>query len=74
LSAWGIVGKKGGMKQTKYIPVQEASRRIGLPLAWLKREASEGRVPALRVGRRWFVDAEETERALATMASGGATR
>ncbi len=30
---------------------------LGVPKAWLKREAREGRVPCLRAGRTYLLDA-----------------
>ena len=36
--------------------VGEAATTLGVPIAWLKREAIEGRVPCLRAGRRFLFD------------------
>lgn len=43
---------------------KELAERTGLPVAWLKREADEGRLPCIRVGRRRYFDAEAVEQAL----------
>ena len=36
----------------RYIRIDQAATRLGVPRAWLKREADAGRLPCLRVGRR----------------------
>ncbi|PHQ81816.1 MAG: hypothetical protein COB69_03640 [Phycisphaera sp.] len=60
--------------QTDFVPVYVAAHRLGVPLAWLRREAQAGRVPAVRAGRRWFVHLERTRAKLtqhADAAKGG---
>lgn len=47
-----------------FIPVRRLAARIGVPAAWLKREAAAGRVPSLRVGRRLLMNREAVERVL----------
>lgn len=37
------------------VPLSRAATSLGVPRAWLRREASAGRVPAILVGRRWMV-------------------
>lgn len=51
-----------------YIQIHDLSRRTGLPVAWLRREAEAGYIPSLRVGRRLMFDREAVERALAERA------
>ncbi len=38
--------------ESRYIPIRQTAHRLGVPTAWLKREADAGRLPCLRVGRR----------------------
>lgn len=38
--------------EPRYIPIGQTAHRLGVPTAWLKREADAGRLPCLRVGRR----------------------
>lgn len=35
-----------------FLPLEPAALKLGVPRAWLKREADAGRVPILSVGRR----------------------
>lgn len=42
--------------QSKYLSLIQTAHRLGVPTAWLKREADAGRVPCLRVGRRRMFD------------------
>lgn len=41
---------------------------LKLPVSWLKAEANAGRIPGLRVGRRWLFNVSAVERAIARMA------
>ena len=50
--------------------LRPAARRLGVPVAWLRREAEAGTVPALRVGRRLMIDVEAVERVLLERANG----
>lgn len=52
------------MNDPKFISVEVAARQLGLPCAWLKNEAQNGRVPTIRAGRRLLVDPVEVERVL----------
>lgn len=36
--------------------LSETGTTLGVPIAWLKREADAGRVPCLRAGRRYLFD------------------
>lgn len=36
------------------VSIAELSRRLQLPIRWIKAEALAGRLPHLRVGRRWL--------------------
>lgn len=53
------------MHDVKLLSLNELAERMGLPLAWLRREADEGRLPCLRVGRRRMFDPDLIRRALA---------
>jgi hypothetical protein len=50
--------------------VRQTARALGVPIAWLHAEARAGRVPALRVGQRLFLDPEAVGVALAERARG----
>jgi excisionase family DNA binding protein len=52
------------MSDTKYISIEQAAARLGLPVGWLRREAQAGRVPAIKAGRRILLDPQAVERAL----------
>lgn len=46
-------------------PVFLVARRLGLAEAWLKREAKEGRIPALKVANnRFLLNIDAVEKAL----------
>jgi hypothetical protein len=44
--------------------LNQLSRRVNLPAAWLKQEAEAGNLPCLRVGRRFLFSPEAVNRAL----------
>jgi excisionase family DNA binding protein len=63
--------------QSTYTSASDAARRLGVPEAWLKREAQAGRVPHIRAGRRILLDPQAVEAALAERAAqavGGSNR
>jgi len=45
-------------RETLFVPVRVVARRLGVPVAWLRREAETGGVPAIRTGRLWLVHLE----------------
>jgi hypothetical protein len=51
-----------------FVPAYSASLRLGVPTAWLVREASAGRVPFLRVGKRMLFNLALVEKCLIDMA------
>ncbi len=51
-----------------FVPVIQASHELGVPTAWLNREAKAGRIPSIRAGRRWLVHLERTRTKLAESA------
>ena len=44
-----------------YVPLHVLAQRVGLPEAWLRREARAGRIPALKIGRRLFFNRAAVE-------------
>jgi excisionase family DNA binding protein len=56
------------MSETRFTNSTTAARLLGVPEAWLKREAREGRVPCLRAGRRLLFDVSAVEQALSERA------
>ena len=48
-----------------YQSLQDTSTALGVPAAWLRREAQAGRVPSLRAGRRLLFDLADVAAALA---------
>lgn len=49
---------------TKFITLGELSDRTGLPVAWLRREASAGRLPSVTIGRRRMFDLDAVVHAI----------
>jgi len=49
--------------------LQQIARRFALPAKWLKVEASQGRIPVLRIGRRLLFNPDAVEEALAERAA-----
>lgn len=52
------------MEPETFIPLHRLAQRLGLPAAWLKTEAEQGRIPSLRAGRRLMFNPEAVEQAL----------
>ena len=44
-----------------FIPLRNLAHRLGLPAAWLKREAESGRIPSLRVNHRLMFNQKTVE-------------
>ena len=49
---------------TKFVSITVATRYFGLPIHWLKAEATAGRIPHLKVGRRMLFDLAAVEQVL----------
>ncbi|MBS0195446.1 MAG: hypothetical protein JSR77_01685 [Planctomycetes bacterium] len=49
----------------KYESIRKAARVLGVPLAWLEREAKGDRIPSLRASGRVLVNIDEVTRVLA---------
>ena len=47
-----------------FVPVSTVAHRTGLPVDWLRREAKDCRLPALKVGSRMFFNLAAVEAAL----------
>ena len=50
--------------------LRELSRRLHLPMAWLREEAAAGRIPCLKAGTKFVFDEAAVRRALLLRASG----
>ena len=62
------------MDAKTFVTVYELSRRLGLPVAWLKSEAEARRIPSLRTRSRIMFNTQDVERVLmdrARKAKGG---
>lgn len=55
-------------KTQVFVPIRRAASALGVPIAWLKREAEAGRVPAVRAGRRWLIHLERSRAVLSDRA------
>lgn len=51
-----------------FVPVIQASHELGVPTAWIVREARAGRIPAIKAGRRLLVHLERARIKLAETA------
>ncbi len=51
-----------------FLPLRPAAARLGVPIAWLRRQVEVGVVPHLRVGRRLLIHVRNAELALAERA------
>jgi len=51
-----------------FVPIRTSAARIGVPLAWLKKEVQSGRIPAIRAGRQWLVHLERAREIIAKQA------
>ena len=54
--------------------VSAVARDNGVPIAWLRTEVREGRIPSLRVGRRRLLNAAAVRQLLLDRAAGHETR
>jgi excisionase family DNA binding protein len=59
------------MQDLSPIGVAELAARLRLPIRWIKAEAKAGRLPHLRVGRRWLFNEAAVRACLHVRASGG---
>ncbi len=56
-------------KESELINLPGLSRKLGLPVSWLKQEAKAGRLPCLKVGRRFLFNLSAVETALSERAA-----
>jgi len=59
---------KNKKNERMFVPIRTSAARIGVPLAWLRREVESGRVPAVRAGRQWLVHLERAREIIAKQA------
>ena len=57
-----------------FVPLRHAAAVLGVPLSWLRREACEGRVPAVRTGRQWLIHLERARETLTRRAETAETK
>lgn len=53
----------------KLLTAADLSRRLDLPLSWVRKQTDEGTIPCLRLGQRTRYSASEVESTLRAMAS-----
>lgn len=56
---------------TRFTNTSDAARRLGLPEAWLRREAKAGRLPCVHAGRRLLFEVDVVADALRQEADAG---
>lgn len=56
--------------EPKYQSSIAVAQRLGIPDAWLRREAVKGKMPHIRAGRRMLFSIDQVERTLAERAAG----
>lgn len=54
----------GTERKEPFVSVERAASRLGVPAAWLRREARSGGVPSLQAGRRILLNPDDVERVL----------
>ncbi len=52
------------LDHTSFVPITTLAYRTGLSVSWLKAEARAGRIPFLRMGRRWMFNISAVEVAI----------
>jgi len=58
---------------TAFVPQEVCALRLGLPLAWFKREVEAGRIPFVMAGRRRMFAIDVVRRSLAEATPSKAT-
>ena len=58
-------------ENTQLLSLPELARALNLPESWIKAEANAGRIPHLRIGKRYRFNSETVIRALAERAAKG---
>jgi len=59
------------MDTKKFVTVDRLAAYIGLPVAWLKREAKQGHIPSIKAGKGLMFHVESVERVLCERAKSG---
>lgn len=62
------------MDERQFQRVSHAAHRLNLPAAWLEREAKNGNVPTIQIGKDLFVDVEQVRDTLLRRAEEARTR
>ena len=67
------LGILGGMKNgnTQLLSLPALALALNLPETWIKAEADAGRIPHLRIGKRYRFNSEAVVRTLAERAANG---
>jgi hypothetical protein len=52
------------MQEGQFIPLRRAADDLGVPIAWLRKEANAGTLPSLRAGRRLLFDLDAVRESL----------
>lgn len=52
------------MRETLLLDIGQLASKTGLPMAWIKRESEQGRIPSILAGKRRFYDLEAVMTAL----------
>ncbi len=60
--------EREGVRTLAFVPLHVAAADLGVPQAWLKREADARRISFLTVGRRRVFDVESLKRELTARA------
>jgi hypothetical protein len=55
--------------EANLISMHGLARELRLPAAWLQKEANFGRIPALRIGRKWLFNLQAVKAVLAERAA-----
>lgn len=63
---WGM-----DRRHPKLVNLRGLARELNLPLSWLSEEVRAGRIPHLKIGRRYRFNPEAVETALAERAAKG---
>jgi hypothetical protein len=59
----------GSESTESFKPLHVAATHLGVPVTWLRAEAEAGRVPHLKIGRRFMFNVEAVERHLVDRAA-----
>lgn len=57
---WEKVGEMGEIK-SKLMSVSEAAKKLGVSYSWILKKIRVGEIPAVMIGRRWFLSEKVVE-------------